>query len=115
MCAWIILVEFKAPVQELPCPELLKCTHESRVPSFSWLIGDLCDFFFSLLDVVTRDLLEFEVSGHIGGDENVCQVPIRHQELRDQVDIPVVRPPIFLPGLFSFTNIAIFSEQLEGR
>ena len=48
------------------------------------------------------DLFEFEVSGHIGRDENVGEFTVGHEEFGDEVDVPIIDSAVFLPWLLSF-------------
>ena len=58
------------------------------------------------------NLLELEVSRHIGRHEDVGQLAVSHKQLRHQVDVPVIEAAVLLPWLFSFFVVAIFLVQL---
>lgn len=113
----IALVEFAHPLQELLGSPLLKHAHEGRTQSFTGIRGHLGDGglgTLSLLDVAARNLLELEVSRDIGGNQNVGQVAIGHQQLGNQVDVPVVDTAILLPGLLAGANVAVLLKELQG-
>jgi hypothetical protein len=115
--AWVLLIDFSNPFQELLCPPLLEETHQRRSKSFTRIgrhLGDCGLGAASLLDIAARNLLEIEVSRNVGGDEDVCQFSIGHQQFWYEVDIPVICPSILLPGFFSGANVAILLEQLWG-
>jgi hypothetical protein len=64
------------------------------------------------LDKTACDLLEFEISCDVGRYEDVGELAVGHEEFRDEVDIPVVYPPVLLPWLLAFVVGAIFFEEL---
>jgi hypothetical protein len=64
-----------------------------------------------LLDVAASNLLELEVSCDIGGDQDVGEFAVAHQELGNKVDVPVVDPAVLLPRLGAFLVVAISLEQ----
>ena len=63
--------------------------------------------------IAARNLLELEVSGDVGGDEDVGQLARGHEELGDEVDVPVVETAIFLPRLLALVEVAILLEELR--
>ena len=65
--------------------------------------------------IAARNLLELEVSGDVGGDEDVGQLARGHEELGDEVDVPVVETAIFLPRLLALVVVAVFLEELWWR
>ena len=65
-----------------------------------------------MLDEAAGDLPEFQVAGDVGRDQDVGQLAGGHEELGDQVDVPVVGTAVLLPGLFTGVEVAIFLEQL---
>lgn len=66
-----------------------------------------------MLDIAASNLLELEVPGNIRGHQNVGQLSIGHKQLGDQVDVPVIDPPVFLPWLLAGADVAVFLEQLQ--
>lgn len=114
----VILFEFTNPFQELLRSPLLKHSHQRRAQGLVGIRGDLGHVGLAavaLLDVAASNLLELKVSRNIGGNQDVCQITVGHQKLRDQVDVPVVDSPVFLPRLLTGANIAVLLEQLRGR
>lgn len=114
----VLLVEFADPLQELLSTTLLKQTHERRAQSLAGVrrhLGHGRLGTLALLDIAARNLLELEVSRHIGGDQNVCQLAVRHQQLGDQVDVPVVDSSILLPGFLASGDVAVLLEELQKR
>ena len=65
-----------------------------------------------MLYITAGDLLELEILGDIGGDEDVGQLSIRHEEFGNEIDVPVVGATVLLPWLFSLVVVAIFAEEL---
>jgi hypothetical protein len=65
-----------------------------------------------LLDKAASDLFEFEVPCDVGRDENVREFAIGHEKFGDEIDVPVVYPPVFLPWLFAFVVVAVLFEEL---
>jgi hypothetical protein len=65
-----------------------------------------------LLDKAAGNLLELEISGDIGRDQNVGEFAIGHEEFGDEIDVPVVDAAVLLPRFLSFVVGAIFLEQL---
>lgn len=114
----ILLLELANPLKELLGSALLKETHERRAQSFSGIGGHLGHGrlgTLALLNIAAGDLLELEISGDIGGDQNVCQLSVGHQQLGNQVNVPVVDSAVLLPGLLPGGNIAVLLEQLQRR
>ena len=64
-----------------------------------------------MLHIAASDLLELQVSCDVGGDEDVGELSVAHQELGDKVDVPVVHPAVLLPWLGTFLVVAILLEQ----
>ncbi len=78
----IILLERSDPLQELLRPPLLEEAHERRPQRLAGVRGHLGHRGLepaALLHVAARDLLKLEVPGHVGGDEDVCQLAVRHE------------------------------------
>ena len=66
-----------------------------------------------MLDVAASNLLELEISRNVGGDKDVGQLSVGHEQLGDQVDVPVVDATILLPGLLAGLDVAVLLEQLK--
>lgn len=114
----VVLLELSNPFKELLGTALLEEAHERRAQSLASIRGHLGDGrlgTLALLDVATGDLLELEVSRHVGGNQDVCQLAVGHQQLGDQVNVPVVDTSVLLPGLLAGRDIAVLLEQLRGR
>ena len=112
----IVLVEVAGPLEELLHPPLLEKSHQGRLESLLGVRGHLRHGSLrsaTLLHIASCYLLEVEISGDVGGDENVGQFTVGHQELGHEVDVPVVGSSIFLPGLLAGLEIAIFPEELR--
>ena len=113
----IIDVESANPLDEALHPALLEDAHEGRLQGLGGIGRDLGDGSLgagSLLHEAPRNLLELEVSGDIGGDEDVGQLAGGHEELGDQVDVPVVGAAVFLPWL-GFAAVAKLLEELQTK
>jgi hypothetical protein len=65
-----------------------------------------------LLDVGASNLLELEVPGDVGGDEDVGQFARGHEELGDEVNVPVVDSAVLLPWLLAVV-LVVFLEELR--
>jgi hypothetical protein len=114
VCAWICLIKVANPLQEVLRASLLEQAHERRFEGLACVRGHLCDrrlSTVSLLDIAASDLLELQVSCDIGGDQDVGELAVAHQELRDKVDVPVVYPAVLLPRLSALLVVAISLEQ----
>lgn len=112
----VVLFEFTNPFQELLRPPFLEHAHERRAQSFACIgrhLGHCRLGSLSLLNVATGDLLELEVSRNVGGNQNVCQLAVRHQKLGHQVHVPVVDTAILLPRFLAGADVAIFLEELQ--
>jgi len=77
----IFLLELANPLKELLGSALLKETHERRAQSLTGIGGHLGHGrlgTLALLNIAAGDLLELEVSGDIGGNQNVGQLAVGH-------------------------------------
>lgn len=113
MCGGVLEIEGTDPFYEALHPSLLEDTHQRRAQGLGGVGGDLGHSGLgtgALLDEAAGDLLELEITGDVGGNEDVGQLAGRHEELGDQVDVPVVGPAVLLPWLFAFCVVAIFLE-----
>jgi hypothetical protein len=63
------------------------------------------------LHIASSNLLELQVSCNIGGDKDVGELAVAHQELRDEVDVPVVDAAVLLPRLGALLVVAVSLEQ----
>lgn len=63
--------------------------------------------------IAAGDLLELEVFGNVGGNEDVGEFTVGHEELGDEVDVPVVDAAVLLPWLT--LSLAVSLEQLAIR
>lgn len=73
----IVDVECPNPLDEALHAALLEHAHEGRAQSFGGIGGNLGNSglgTLALLDEASSDLSEFEVTGDIGGDEDVGQL-----------------------------------------
>ena len=61
--------------------------------------------------VAAGDLLELEVFGDVGGNENVGEFTVGHEQLGDEVDVPVVDAAVLLPWLA--LGLAVSLEELD--
>lgn len=116
MSRGVFLLEFAHPLQELLSPSLLEHAHQGGAQSFTRVGGHLRHRSLgslALLDIAAGNLLKFQVSCDIGGDQDIRQLAVGHQELRDQIDVPVVDTTIFLPRFLAGGNVAVFLEQLQ--
>jgi hypothetical protein len=113
--SWVVLFVCANELQELLCSSLLKQTHQGRAESLRGIRGDLCDVGLVTgagLDVTASNLLEFEVSGDIGRDEDVGEFSVGHEEFGDEIDVPVVGAAVLLPRLAAVVA-AILLEELR--
>lgn len=113
----VLGVEGANPFDEGLHAALLEEAHQGRLESLAGVRGHLGDGGLgggTLLDVAASDLLELEVSGDIGGDEDVGQLARRHEELGDEVDVPVVGTAVLLPWLLALGVVAVLLEELRG-
>ena len=112
----VIFLEITNPLQELLSPPLLEHPHQRRAQGLVGIRGDLGHGSLgtlALLDIAASNLFELEVSCDIRGDQDIRQFAVGHQQLWNQVDVPVVNPAVFLPGLLSGADVAILLEQLQ--
>lgn len=115
MCRGILDVECANPLDEALHPALLEHAHEGRLQGLGgirWDLGDSGLGAGTLLHEAACNLLELEVPGDIGGDEDVGQLARGHEELGNQVDVPVVGAAVFLPWLVARAVVAVLLEEL---
>lgn len=115
VCGWVILVECSDKLQEVPGTSLLKQPHQRTAESLTSIGWNLCDGSFgttALLHITACNLLELEVSGNIGGDEDVGEFSIGHEKFGDKIDVPVIDTSVLLPWLGAFGVVAVLLEEL---
>ena len=113
----ILLLVGTDKLQKLLCSSLLKQTHQGTAESLRSIRGDLCDVGLvsgASLDVTASNLLEFEVSGDIGRDENVGEFSVGHEKLGNEIDVPVVGATVLLPWLAAVV-VAVLLEELRTK
>lgn len=57
-------------------------------------------------------MLELEISRDVGGDENVGEFAVCHQQLGHQVDVPIVDTAVLLPWFCACGEVAILLEEV---
>ena len=65
-----------------------------------------------MLHVAPGYRLELEVFGNVGGDEDVSQFAVCHEEFGDKVDVPVVDAAVLFPWLGALRVVAVLFEKL---
>lgn len=116
MCSRVILGKGSDPLEEAACSSFLEYTHQGALERFARSgrdLGNRGSSSLSNLHIAARDLLEFYISRDVCRHENVCELPIRHEQLGNQINVPVVQPTIFLPWLGAFFVVPISFEQLN--
>ena len=112
----IILLESSNPLEELLRPAFLKQTHQRRPKRLARVGRYLRHRGFrpvSLLDVAACHLLELQISGDVGGHEDVGELAVGHEEFRHEVDVPIVGSTVLLPWLRPFLIVAVLFEELR--
>jgi hypothetical protein len=74
-------------------------THQIRSQSFFLIDWHLCDLSL-LVDVRALDGLEFQVPCDSGVNQEFHEQAIGHQELGNQVNVPVTSATVFVSGIF---------------
>lgn len=118
MSGRVVQIEGTDPLDEGLHAALLEDAHQWRLESLASIRGDLSDGGSrtgTLLNVAASDLLELEVAGNIGRDENVGELARGHEELGDQVNVPVIHASVLLPGLLAGVKVAVLLEELLWR
>lgn len=113
VCGGILGVKAADPFYKGLHPSLLKETHQGRFQGFAGVGGDFGYGSLgteALLDVAAGNLFELEIARDVGGDEDVGQFARRHEELGDEIDVPVVGPTVLFPWLVTFFEVAILLE-----
>lgn len=112
----VLQFERANPLNETLHSALLEDAHQGRAQSLSGIRGNLgngCLGTRTLLDEAAGNLLELEVSGDIGGDEDVGELARGHEKLGYEIDVPVVESAILLPWLLALLVVAVFLEELD--
>ncbi len=112
----VALVEGSDPLNEGLHSPLLEYAHKGRCESLSGIRWHLCNGSLaasSLLHEGSSNLLELAGCGNVGGEENVAQLSAGHEELGDQVNVPVVGATVLLPRLLSFWIVSELLEELR--
>lgn len=115
MCRRILGVKSANPLDKGLHASLLKEAHERGSKSLGGIRGHLGNGGFlaaTLLNVTTSNLLELEIAGDVGRDENVGQLARGHEELGNKVDVPVVKSTILLPRFLTVAEVAVLLEEL---
>lgn len=113
----VLLLVGTNPLEEATRTPLLEETHQRRAQSLASVRGDLGNGglgALALLDEAASNLLELEVSGNIGRDEDVGELAVRHEQLGHKVDVPVVDAAVLLPRLLALGVVAVLLEHLLG-
>lgn len=84
----VILVVSLNKLEEDPGPVLLKESHEGGGNGLTLGGGELGDLLVTV-DIAATDLLELEVAGDIGVDQDVDQILAGHHELGNHIHIVV--------------------------
>lgn len=111
----ILGVECANPLNEGLHASLLKDAHERRLEGFASIRGHLGNSGLvrgTLLNVAAGNLLEFEISGYVGGDENIGQLSGGHEELGNEINVPVVESAVVLPWLFTGLEVSVLLKEL---
>lgn len=111
----VVEVKGANPFDEGLHASLLKDAHKRRLESLAGIRRNFCNGGLgrgALLDVAAGYLLEFEISGNVGGDENVGQLSGGHEELGHQINVPVIESAVVLPWLLASLEVSILFEQL---
>jgi hypothetical protein len=104
------------PLDEGLHTSLLEDSHEGGLESLAGIrrhLGNGGLVRGTLLDIAASNLFELEISGNIGGDEDVGQLSRGHEELGNEVDVPVVESAVVLPRLLAGLEVAILFEELN--
>lgn len=84
----VVLLQILNVEEEVAETTLLEDPHEVGVESLLVVSGHFGDFP-GLVHVAAFDRLELEVASDARVDEQLDELPVGHQELRDQVDVPL--------------------------
>ena len=67
----------------------------------------------SLLNETPGNLTEFEIACDVGGDEDVGELAVCHDQFGNEVDVPIVGTAILFPWLGTFGVVAVLLEELD--
>ena len=62
--------------------------------------------------IAASNLLEFKIPRDVGRDEDVREFAVGHEELGNQIDVPVVHTAVLLPWLGACLEVAVSLEEL---
>ena len=85
MGSWIIILPTLQELEEFLCPPLLKESHERALHCLHFCAGHLGDLTIAV-DKAAGDLLELEVAGDIGVNENARKFSRGNDELGNEID-----------------------------
>jgi hypothetical protein len=112
----VVLFEGADPLEELLCAPLLKQAHQRAPQRLGGIARDLGHGrtdTSALLDIAAGYLAELEIASHVGRHEDVCKLAVGHDELGDEVDVPIVGAAVLLPWLGAGGEVAVFFEKLS--
>ena len=81
----VVILPGLEELEELLCPPLLKETHKWTLHGLHLRTGDLADLAIAV-DEATCDLLELEVTRHIGMDEDASELARSDDEFGNEID-----------------------------
>ena len=111
MCSRVLILPVLQELEELLRPPLLKKTHEGTLDSLHLRAGHLGDLAIAVYETAC-DLLELEVTGHIGVNENARELSGCDDELGDEINsIIAISAKILRCGLVG-SELAV---ELHGR
>lgn len=64
------------------------------------------------MHIASCHLSELKVSGNIGRDKDIGQLSTGHEELGDEVDVPVVDAAILRPWFLPLIIVSVLLEEL---
>ena len=107
----VVLVVALNELEEEPGPVLLKESHQRGGNGLRFGGGELGNLLVTV-HVAASDLLELEVAGHIGVDENVDQILAGHHELGNHIHIVITVPA---ESLVERSPVLEFFVELNAR
>ena len=81
----VVILPGLKELEELLCPPLLKETHKWALHRLHLRAGDLADLAIAV-DEATCNLLELEVTRHVGMDEDASELARSDDEFGDEID-----------------------------
>lgn len=101
----VLLLVVLDELKELLGTALLKETHKGGADSLHLAGRDLGDLSIAV-DEGAGDLLELQVAGDVGVDQDLDELSIGHHELGDQVDVVVTVAAQFSWGSLAATELS---------